>query len=198
MPQISSDPPQVSVRLVEYPADVQINEAGITLPSALKLKQNQFSVVLPRRVGSRDRLYSGWRIKATKRQDEQDAFLSARHFANDFKINNVTANAPLRPKNQKGLSGFSSRGPKSDLHELGIKAVTINLVLNRFISNSGGPGREAIPSPGPPIYFNTSAFTALDQLVNHCRQHDIIVTAIVSDSENKTKSGTCCTATPRI
>ena len=179
MPQISSDPPQVSVRLVEYPADVQINEAGITLPSALKLKQNQFSVVLPRRVGSRDRLYSGWRIKATKRQDEQDAFLSARHFANEFKINNVTANAPLRPKNQKGLSGFSSRGPKSDLHELGIKAVTINLVLNRFISNSGGPGREAIPSPGPPIYFNTSAFTALDQLVNHCRQHDIIVTAIV-------------------
>lgn len=179
MPQISSDPPQVSVRLVEYPADVQINESGITLPSALKLKQNQFSVVLPRRVGSRDRLYSGWRIKATKRQDEQDAFLSARHFANEFKINNVTENAPLRPKNQKGLSGFSSRGPKSDLHELGIKAVTINLVLNRFISNSGGPGREAIPSPGPPIYFNTSAFTALDQLVNHCRQHDIIVTAIV-------------------
>ncbi|MGI9465866.1 MAG: DUF5722 domain-containing protein [Rubripirellula sp.] len=179
MLQMSNDRPEVSVQLVEFPPDVQINEAGITLPSLLNLKKNQFSVVLPRRVGSRDRLYSGWRIKATKRQDERDAFLSARHFANEFKTNNFTANAPLRPENQKGLSGFSSRGPKSDLHELGIKAVTINLVLHRFISTSDGPGREEIPSAGPPIYFNASAFTALDRLVDHCRQHNIIVTAIV-------------------
>ena len=168
-----------SVRLVEFPPDVQIDDNGTTLPSPLKIKQNQFSLVLPRMVGSRDRLFSGWRIKATKQKEQRDVFLSARHYATEFKITNVTANAALRPGNQKGLSGFSSRGPKSDLHALGIKAVTINLVLNRFISNSGGLGREAIPSPGPPAYFNSSAFAALDQLVDHCRKHHIIVTAIV-------------------
>ena len=179
IPQATRDTAEVLVRLVEFPADVQINETGITLPSPLRLKANQFSLVLPRMVGNRDRLFSGWRIKAMKPQGNKDHFLSARHYATDFKINDFTKIKPLRPENQKGLSGFSSRGPKSDLHDLGIKAVTINLVLSRFLSTADGPGREVIPSPGPPIYFKSSAFTALDQLVDYCRQHNIIVTAIV-------------------
>ena len=179
MSQTTSDPAEVLVRLVEFPAEIQINETGKTLPTPLRLKGNQFSLALPRMVGSRDRLFSGWRIKAMKPKDNQDVFLSARYYATEFKTNSFTTSGPLRPENQKGLSGFSTRGPKSDLPELGIKAVTINLVLNRFISTAGGPERDVIPAPGPPIYFNSSAFTALDQLIDYCRQHNIIVTAIV-------------------
>lgn len=130
-------------------------------------------------VGTRDRLFSGWRIKAMRPNGSKHAFLSARHYATEFKTTELIATAPLRPENQKGLSGFSTRGPKSDLLELGIKAVTINLVLNRFISDSDGPGRELIPAPGAPVYFKNSAFLALDQLIEYCRQHNIIVTAIV-------------------
>ena len=171
--------PTALVELVEFPADVQINEAGITLPAPLQWNGKQFSVIVPRMVGNRDRLYSGWRLKAAATQAIAERFLSARHHVSVFKTNSNPASHPLRPDNQKGLSGFSHRGPRSDLLELGIKAVTINLVLNRFISHSGGPNREPIPAPGTKIYFNHAAFSPLDQLVNFCRQHKIVVTAIV-------------------
>ena len=177
--QAALDTQEASFQLVEFAADVQINEKGTTLPAPLKLNENQFSLILPRMVGTRDRLFSGWRIKAMRPNGSKHAFLSARHYATEFKTTELIATAPLRPENQKGLSGFSTRGPKSDLLELGIKAVTINLVLNRFISDSDGPGRELIPAPGAPVYFKNSAFLALDQLIEYCRQHNIIVTAIV-------------------
>lgn len=171
--------PEARLQLVELPAHVPINEGVTTVSTPVVLKDNQFSIVLPRMFGDHDRLHSGWRIKAAQSDDPQDIFLSARHYATEFKTSTLTSSTPLRPENQKGLSGFSSRGPKSDLHDLGITAVTINLVLTRFISESDGPGREEIPAPGPPIFFNNSAFTALDKLIDHCRQHNIVVTAIV-------------------
>ncbi|MDB4695120.1 DUF5722 domain-containing protein [bacterium] len=179
VPQTPTATAPASLQLVECPANVQINEAGISLQLRPQWKGNQFSAVVPRTVGSRDRMYSGWRIKTVGTQGNTEYFLSARHYATAFETNSTPPTPPLRPQNQKGLSGFSNRGPKSDLLELGITAVTVNLVLNRFISNSHGPGREAIPAPGPPVYFNRSAFRALDQLVDYCRQHNIVVTAIV-------------------
>ena len=167
------------VRLVEFPANVQINEAGITLTKLPQWNGKRFFMVVPRMVGNRDRLYSGWRLKAVANQSTAEHFLTARHHVSAFKTNSKHTSTPLRPENQKGLSGFSHRGPRSDLLELGIKAVTVNLVLNRFLSYSSGPNQEPIPAVGPDIYFNHAAFGALDQLVNYCRQHNIIVTAIV-------------------
>ncbi len=179
LPDSAVTTPASLLKLVEFPANVQINEAGASVPLRPQWSRNHFSVVVPRTVGRRDRIYSGWRIKTVATQGNTEHFLSARHYPTVFETNNSPPTAPLRPGNQKGLSGFSRRGPKTDLLELGITAVTVNLVLNRFISNADGPGREAIPSPGPPVYFNRSAFGALDELVDFCRQHKIVVTAIV-------------------
>ena len=106
--------------------------------------------------------------------------MSARHHTSVFQT--TTSSTTLlqsRPANQKGLSAFSNRGPRTDLVELGVKAITLNLVLSRFLTNVSGSQRERINTTGAPIYFNRAAFNALDQLVDYCRQNEIVVTAIV-------------------
>ena len=168
-----------NVQLVEFPSYTRIDETGIPIETPVNSASGQFSITLPRVAGDRDRLYSGWRLRAAAPNPNHDGFLSARHFPSAFETNESSTNAPLVPADQKGLSGFSNRGPKSDLLELGISAVTVNLVLNRFLIDSDGPGREAIPAPGPKVYFNTDAFGPLDQLIEFCRQHKIVVSAIV-------------------
>ena len=162
------------------PASIQISQAGITLSDSFAFQGNQFVITVPRKVEDRDRLYSGWRLRVNQPDAAVSHFVSARHHTSVFQT--TTSSTTLlqsRPANQKGLSAFSNRGPRTDLVELGVKAITLNLVLSRFLTNVSGSQRERINTTGAPIYFNRAAFNALDQLVDYCRQNEIVVTAIV-------------------
>ena len=83
------------------------------------------------------------------------------------------------PKSQKGLSAVSRRGPLEELPELGIDAITINLVLNRFLTHQPGGKREPIDVEGPAVYFNPEVFAHYDDLIEFARRHQIVVSAIV-------------------
>ncbi len=133
-------------------------------------------LTVPRLVDGRDRLHSGWQIRLA----ETGSALTARHFASKIDPSSADyASERPRPKSQKGLSGFARRGPESDLLELGIHGVTINLVLNRFLSTTPGPGKTAIDVSGPDVYFDSRLLASHDQLIDFARQHDIVVSAIV-------------------
>jgi hypothetical protein len=168
------------IQLVEFPAHVQIDQNGIPLGDSIQFQGNQLVVTVLRKLENRDRLYSGWRLKISQPDETVGRFVSARHYASVFQTTSSNAKvSPTRPASQKGLSAFSNRGPHTDLVELGVSAVTLNLVLNRFLTNVDGPQRDRIGTTGPPIYFNHAAFDAIDLLVNFCRRHEIVVTAVV-------------------
>ena len=119
-----------------------------------------------------DRVNSAWRLKRNG--------TTARRYADEITTaGNDFAAKRHEPKNQKGLSGLSNRGPRSDFSELGIKSVTVNLSLNQFVSQKNGPNRKRIPVPGPPVYFNPGPFAHYDQNIDFARKHDIVVSAIV-------------------
>lgn len=165
-------------QLVEYPPHESIDGPGIPCEAPIQFSSDRFQVILPRATDNRDRVHSAWRIR------ESDAlnapFLSARHYANVIKpVEGEFATVRPRPASQKGLSGMSTRGPIEELPELGIHAITINLVLSRFLSDRAGEGREKLDVSGPPIYFDSRAFRPYDKLIGFAHRHEIVVSAIV-------------------
>ena len=137
----------------------------------------------------RDRLHSGWRIRGQNANADKSAFLSARHYATSIvpSGSDHAAGRP-RPKSQKGLSGISRRGTLDDFSELGIHAATLNLVLNRFVSTTEGPGKQRIDVTGSPVFFDPRAFDGYDKLIDFARRREIVVTAIVLIPRSKRAS----------
>ena len=164
----------LSWQLVEYPPETSIDENGVVVDAIVDHSEGFFHIALPRRVALRDRLHSAWRLR-----DSQGHDLTARHQASDIRpTGNDFAVAQPSPASQKGLTCFSRRGPQQDLLDLGVSAVTINLVLNRFLSRSPGPGRTPLPSADD-LFFDQRVFGYYDALIDFARQNDIVVTAIV-------------------
>ncbi|MFK8111839.1 MAG: DUF5722 domain-containing protein [Rubripirellula sp.] len=170
-----------SVELVEFPGWLPVDAKGIGCKPNVENSDGRIRMQLPRFDGNRDRLQSAWRL----RQPDSDSFLTARTYPTAFEVEADHAASPMTPKSQKGLSGISARGPLEELPELGIHGVTINLVLNRFLSGQAGPGKERVDVSGPPIYFDTRAFAGYDGLTSFAHRNQIVVSAIVLISRSK-------------
>ncbi len=172
-------------QLMEYLPEHSIGDthAGVECQPRIAIDGNRLLFAVPRHADGRDRLQSAWRIKSG------DRFLSARHYASTI-VPSSGDHAQSRPipKSQKGLSGFSRRGPQQDLLDLGVHAVTVNLVLNQFVSGSPGPDKQRIDTPGPAVYFDASAFAGYDSLLDFARKHEMVVTAIVLISRSQRPS----------
>jgi hypothetical protein len=164
-------------KLAEMPIEQSMGDLAQLLPIDFTHRFDDGHVVIefPRRQRDRDRMHSGFVMTSPTETTSQNA---RRSFATSFDPPTVPIAVPPKPRNQKGLSGVSD-GPEEDLKELGISAVTMNLVLNRFIVDSDGPKRERIPVEGMPVYFNQEAFGAIDRLTKLARRNDIVVSAIL-------------------
>jgi hypothetical protein len=189
----SLDPPPFE--LVEFSPQHSIGDApGRCQDCQARLSDGRWVFTVPRRVDGRDRLHSGWQIRMT----DSGSVLTARHYAARIVPDSTDhATAPARPKSQKGLSGFSRRGPQSDLLELGVHGVTINLVLNRFLSTTPGPGKTAIDVAGPSVYFDDRMLPSHDRLIDFARQHEIVVSAIVLIPRSKRETAQSPLAHPQ-
>jgi hypothetical protein len=172
-----------SLQLVEHPPFCGVQDAGLELDLRIEGGARTFELRVPRFHESRDRLFSAWRLKVDAprgQAGESIAYASSRRYPTSIQAS--SSDSPpsrLQPKSQKGLSGISRRGPLEELPELGIHAFTINLVLNTFVTETSGTGRERIPVDGSDIYFDPAPFSHYDDLIDFARQHDMVVTAIV-------------------
>jgi hypothetical protein len=165
-------------QLIEFPPHVAVCDPGMRCNEAIEFSDDSFLIRVPRLAAGRDRLQSGWRIRSGRSND--GPFLSARHYATEIvPSSDKHAAERARPRTQKGLSGISPRGPLDELPQLGIGAVTINLVLNHFLSASGGKGKQRLDGPGPSLYFDSRRFAHYDALIDFARRHQMVVTAIV-------------------
>ncbi|QDT07733.1 hypothetical protein K227x_61610 [Rubripirellula lacrimiformis] len=179
-------PVDAAVRLVERPlhligrADQRTTDLGPVVSS--QGPAGHFDIEVPRIVDGRDRFHSAWRLigQAADATAGSGRALSSRAYATKIEpVDDDYADARPIPSSQKGLSGFSRRGPESDLVDLGIDAVTINVLLSRFVTSSGGPGRQRIAAPGDPVYFDSRPFGDLDPLIDFACRSQMVVSAIL-------------------
>ena len=83
------------------------------------------------------------------------------------------------PRTKKGLGGFSAQhGPVSDLADLGVSSVTVNVGLG-FLHKSSGGGRVEHRCGGKSYYVDAAAIGALDQTLLAAAAADQIVFAIL-------------------
>lgn len=179
----SADATQLEI--VEHPAWSSIvdTEDHLKINADIVITEQGWTAKLPREIDDRDRLYSGWQLAW------KDRLVTPRQFVTqiDPQGKDYPKQRP-KPANQKGIGGFLSTGPVDDLVDLGITAVTVNMVLSAFVSENPGPGRKPIPGTRPTAYFNERAFVPHDQSMKWARDNDVIVSAILLIAPRKTPS----------
>ena len=168
--------------LLEFRPETSPTGGGKQVVARAAHTDGEWKMAVPRKDGDYDRLTSGWRLKRNGTQTPRRFADHVQPARDDF--------APKRhqPRNQKGLSGLSHRGPRTDFPELGVSSVTVNVSLTPFVSYQAGRNRVRIPAPGPPVYFNPAPFAHYDQSMDFARKHDMVVSAIVLIPTSKTKT----------
>lgn len=124
-----------------------------------------------------DRLFSKWVI--VKKNAEAYELLSHARYPDHIK--------PLydlpdeKPRGKKGIGGFSAGGkaPVSDLDELGITSVTINIWITKFMRSK--PSESTIPFEyqGKTYYVDQKSLASLDKTLQLSTQKNIISSAII-------------------
>ncbi len=168
-------------RLAETPLYGDIVDGRDVLPAA-SIHPNasgHFAVQLDRfrRDGDRvwDRLLSGWAIVNAAHRGPQ--LFSHLRYADTIQSRANLPEAKLR--NKKGLGGFGTDRPQSDIEDLGISAVTVNIVLNSFMQAHPGPGRTPSTYCGRTWYTEDRAVAQMDRTMIAAARHNLVVSAIV-------------------
>ncbi|MHB8955579.1 MAG: DUF5722 domain-containing protein [Pirellulaceae bacterium] len=173
--------------LVEVPVYTQVVEAR-HFPTAEPIRsdaEGRFLLKLDRVTehsagdSSRDRLLSRWAV-ARKAADGY-ALLSHARYADDVEAKwKLPADTP---SGRKGLAGFSIGKPLSDIDDLGISAVTVNLILNSFMQTTVGEGRTPFKYGGRTWFTEDRAVRELDRTLLEAAKRDLIVSMIILISQ---------------
>jgi hypothetical protein len=137
-----------------------------------------FSIDLPRQVAldsrPHDRLCSRWAVARKAGQTWQ--LLSAPRWVDDPP---APAHPEARPRTKKGLGGFHAGKLTSDLDDLGIGAVTVNVVITSFMREADGAGRTPFLHAGKQWYVDQRAVASLDRTIGEAAKRGIVVSAII-------------------
>ena len=141
---------------------------------------NSFSTTLKRYVDEGgfkyDRLLSKW-VLAEKTVSGYKIISHAHYADSIYSKYNLPDEKPL---SKKGLGGFSvDRGHVSDLKNLGITSVTVNIWFTKFMYSKPSPDRIEHLYHGKPYYFDRKAVEDLDSTLRTTAGRKIIVSAIL-------------------
>lgn len=146
--------------------------SGTAVPPGMPLapKNGKFRVKVDRFENGSDRLLSRW---AVVRGGE---LVSFPRYADTVK---ARANLPpAAPRPRKGLGGFTPASYASDIEDLGIASVTVNVVLN-FLHTEPGAGRTPYEYNGRTWYVDDAAIAGLDTTFQFTAKHGLMVSAII-------------------
>jgi hypothetical protein len=168
--------------LADIPMDIVLNDnrAWENVKEISPTEDGTFSIDLPRQRERNglpyDRLTSRWQI-VRKTVSGLEPVSHARYA--DW----VDCRAPglpaAEPKNKKGLGGWGSGRLPNELDELGISAVTVNLMLQPFISLTPGTDTVPIEWQGRKYFIRESRFKELDESFRVARKHGVMVSVIL-------------------
>jgi hypothetical protein len=163
--------------LAAIPLWADLNQPGAIVPikPIHPDSAGRFSLVVDRVQDNRDCLLTRWAV--VHRVGDQVELLSHAHYPDSVK---ARWNLPLqRPRTKKGLGGFHLCPYVSDLDDLGISAVTVNVVLNSLMSTTPGPGMSPFNYAGRTWYTNDDAVKSLDETLLQASKRHIVVSAIL-------------------
>lgn len=133
--------------------------------------EKNFSVSVPRYDKSRDRLYSRWVVISHEKQ------VSSFRYADE--IAGARSLKKLIPSAKKGLGVSWRPGMMNDLVELGIKNMTVNVLINSLISLKSTNNTEEYLLNGETFYINKSLKNQLDRIIGFAKENAIIVSVII-------------------
>ncbi len=83
------------------------------------------------------------------------------------------------PRNKKGLGGWHLGTLPDELDELGISAVTINLLVHQFISAKPGKGTTPIEWQGRTYHIRENPFAKMDKTLREANEKGAMVSVIL-------------------
>lgn len=142
----------------------------------IKLPQSPFSVEVKRYTDVNgfkyDQALTKWTII------ENNKLLSSGHYADQIKAVNITSPAEL--SGRKGIGGYHiNRGFSSDLTDLHITSITVNLWFTRFMYLDKKENTIAHTYGNKTYYFDSTAVDGFDHTMLEAAKHNIVVTAII-------------------
>lgn len=154
----------------------QAQDTGILKPGA----DGKFNLDVPRRRNrdgrDYDRLLSRWQI-VRKTADAYEA-LSPAHYADEV-LSRAPDLPPARLKNKKGLGGWHTGHLPGELDELGISAVTVNVMLHPLVALQAEEGTTPFQWQGRTYYARDKALASLDSTFLEAQKHGVMVSAIL-------------------
>ena len=174
------------IYLVEAPLYSDITEAQTLAtripPNAHKIGQgvgSHFEVTVERRRptsgGVFDRLLSRWAV--AKRTGSTFTLLSHARYA-DY-VQPLYDLPEEKPRNKKGIGGFTTGRPIGDVADLDLSAATVNVVLNSLFATTPGPGRSEFMYGGRTWYAEDRNMAELDRTLQATAAHHLVVSAII-------------------
>lgn len=139
----------------------------------------QFEVRLDRQVQREghtwDRLFSRWCI--VRKTAEGEELLSHARYADE--VQPLREIAAEKPRNRKGLGGFTLGRPLSDIDDLGVSAVTVNVTIQNLLHREPGDRRTPFEFGGQTWYANDRAVARLDATFTEAARRKLVVSAII-------------------
>ena len=133
--------------------------------------EKAFSISIPRFEGNRDRLYSRWVVFNDKKQ------VSSFRYANE--IAGARKLPKLIPGSKKGTQASWRPNMMNDLVDLGVKNLTMNVLINGLIQLKPNKNTEEYKFNGETFNINIGLKNELDRILNFAKENDIVVTAIL-------------------
>ena len=148
---------------------------------------SSFSITL-KRIVSRDGLNAYDRLLSRFAVVKEDGTLCS-HARYADEIQAQSSPEAVKPATKKGLGGFVYNQNLYDLDELGIKSVTVNIVLNSVV-NTVKKGNYTIEYPfcGTTYYMDKGYAAQLDKVMLECSKRGIVVSAILLNRQSDTNS----------
>lgn len=135
----------------------------------------EFSFVIPRFEGSRDRIADRFAFVALN----DNELLCRASWANDV-VGAATQEIPrLYPANKKGLAGVTFKEGifEDDIEELGITASTINVPLGRIVVVGNNP--IVYEHQGKKWHYNRATIQSFDKKIKWMTERNIVISAIL-------------------
>lgn len=178
-------------KLVEIPLYGDVTE-DTSFAFEQEIEGEHFHISLVRnasREGQRyDRLLSKWAIVDVSKSTP--VLASHARYADEVKALSKPKKMELLGK--KGLGGFFVNQFLSDLDELNIHSVTVNMVINTLISvKAGAFGREESFKYGNHTYYiNKGSIESFDRVYQECQKRQIVTSAILLVNQGSSNAET--------
>lgn len=138
-----------------------------------------FSLTVPRiheRDGMKhDRLLSRWEIVT---QGDAPQALSSGRYADEI-FHRTPAPAPAEARSKKGLGGWAAGRIPGELNELGITAVTVNMMIHSLVALEPGENRTPFYWQGKTYYAREDALADFDRTFLEAAENKALVSVIL-------------------